>query len=220
MNPTGSLPSLADAVADRLLGALGFAHACAVRAARIGSPASMIAASAVGVALSGAALTSWPAAPRAEAVQTVEASASIAPQAAYAPAPAAAVPPPPVVMALDYDVAYFWPKAPQTVAEAVEIREGPANFAKPIRAARPGERLRINGVVDEAPGGPWYRVRLEDGRDGFFAAGILEIGAFRRQRAQERSVETAGASPAPATSAGAPLVVAGPGEQESGPPSF
>jgi hypothetical protein len=137
-----------------------------------------------------------------------------------APLPLGAPPAAPVQLALDYDVTFFWPKTPQTVAEAVAIREGPADYAKVIRSARPGERLRINGKVEDAPDGPWLRVRLEDGRDGYFAADTLEIGQFRRRRAEERVLEAETAPEAAPAAAGAPLIVAGPDGPEAGSPSF
>jgi hypothetical protein len=218
MSPGGTLQSFADAIADFLLHALAFGRSRFMAASRFGSPASMIAACGVGVVACAAALATWPAASTAVALSpSVKPVQSVA---AYAPAPMGALPPPPVQTALDYDVAYFWPKAPQTVADPVAIRVGPADYAALIRAARPGERLRINGVVEEAPGGPWMRVRMEDGRDGYFAAETMEIGAFRRRRSAERAVEAASSPEATSTSAGAPLVVAGPSEAEVGPPSF
>jgi hypothetical protein len=220
MSTPTRLASLADAAADRLLAVLAFARRQAVHAARFGSPASMIGASALGVALCALALVAWPEARQAVAAVTTVRAAQAADEAGGAPAPMVAIPPPPVQTALDYDVAFYWPKAPQTVAEAVAIREGPASFTRSIRAAKPGERLRINGVVEDAPDGPWYRVRLEDGRDGYLAARTLEIAAYRSRRAAERAAEAAAAPEAPPPAVGAPLVVAGQSEPEPGPPSF
>ncbi|MBL8559844.1 MAG: SH3 domain-containing protein [Hyphomonadaceae bacterium] len=211
--------SVADAIADQVLNALAFSRRQLARAAAFGTPASMTAAAILGVGLCIVSLATWPA--------THPAMASYAPVAVEtdmtpisAPAPMGAPPAAPVQLALDYDVAFFWPNTPQTVAEPVAIRDGPADYAKVIRPARPGERLRINGVVVEAPDGPWFRVRLEDGRDGYFAAEPVEIGQFRRRRAEERALEAAGAPSAPPVALGAPLIVAGPSGEPDGPPSF
>jgi hypothetical protein len=133
-------------------------------------------------------------------------------------APAAAI-----ESVLDYAVVFFWPATPQTVADPVAIREGPADYARVIRAARPGERLRINGKVAAAPGGPWLRVRLADGRDGYFAARTVDVGAFRRRRAAEVETAAAGmADPAIVDGLGAPLIVdrTQPDDAEIGPPAF
>lgn len=191
-------------------------------ATRFGSPASMALSAGIGFATLAGALVSWP---------VSDAPASVA-RAASAPvgvvmtpvssvAPVGAPPPPPVQIALDYDVVFFWPKTPQTVAEPVAIREGPADYARTIRSARPGERLRINGRVDDAPDGPWLRVRLEDGRDGYFAARTIDVGAYRRPPASIPVVD--GVPPpegAPDMTTGAPLIVAGPTSEPDGPPSF
>jgi len=219
MSPGGALQSFADAIADHILNALAFGKRHVVEASRFGSPASMIGASALGAIACTVALASWPAASPVAVAHAPEASVEET-LAAYAPEPVGSAPARLVQTALDYDVAYFWPKSPQTVATPVAIRTGPADYAELIRAARPGERLRINGVAADAPGGPWLRVRMEDGRDGYFAAETIEIGAFRRSRAQERAVEAAAVAEAAPASTGAPLVVAGPSEAEVGPPSF
>jgi hypothetical protein len=214
-----AVQSIADTVADHVLNALAFARRQIVRAGTFGTPASMTAAAVVGVALCAAALSTWPASNTAMAAHApVAVEAAMTPISA--PAPMGAPPAAPVQLALDYDVTFFWPKTPQTVAEAVAIREGPADYAKVIRAARPGERLRINGKVEDAPDGPWLRVRLEDGRDGYFAADTLEIGQFRYRRAQQRALEADQAPEAPPTVVGAPLIVAGPDGPEAGLPSF
>lgn len=213
-----AVQSIADTVADQVLNALGFARRLLVRAGTFGSPASMTAAALVGVALCAAALATWPASNTAMAAHApVAVETEMTPISA--PAPMGAPPAAPVQLVLDYDVAFFWPTTPQTVAEAVAIRDGPADYAKVIRPARPGERLRINGRVDDAPDGPWFRVRLEDGRDGYFAAQTLEIGQFRRRRAEERALESDQAPVGPAI-VGAPLIVAGPSGEPDGPPSF
>jgi len=214
-----AVQSVADTVADHVLNALAFARRQLARAGNFGSPASMTAAAVLGVALYAAALASWPAtntAMAAHAPVTVETVLT----PISAPAPTGAPPAAPVQIALDYDVTFFWPKTPQTVAEAVAIREGPADYAKIIRPARPGERLRINGLVEDAPDGPWRRVRLEDGRDGYFAAETLEIDLFRRRRAEQRARELDQAPPAPPAAVGAPLILAGPDGPEAGLPSF
>lgn len=220
MSLGGTLQSFADAIADHILNALAFGKRHVVEASRFGSPASMIGASALGVVACTIALVSWPAAaPAAAVAHTPEASVEET-LAAYAPEPMGAAPARLVETALDYDVAYFWPKTPQTVGTPVAIRTGPADYAELIRAAKPGERLRINGVAADAPGGPWLRVRMEDGRDGYFAAETMEVGAYRRRRAAEPAVETVSAPDLGPISTGAPLVVAGPSEAEIGPPSF
>lgn len=145
----------------------------------------------------------------------------VAEAAPAAPAPTGTAPAPAIENVLDYAVAFYWPARPQTVAEPVALREAPAGYARVIRAARPGERLRINGRVADAPGGPWLRVRLADGRDGYFAARTLDVGAFRSRRAAAATTGT-GADVAAAES-GAPFVVLPPAiaeESEIGPPSF
>lgn len=219
MSPGGTLQSFADAIADHILNALAFGKRHVVEASRFGLPASMIGASALGAVACTVALATWPAATPAAVAHTPKASVEET-IAAYAPAPTGEAPARLVQTALDYDVAYFWPKSPQTVANPVAIRTGPADYAELIRAAKPGERLRINGVAADAPGGPWLRVRMEDGRDGYFAAETIEVGAYRRRRAAEPSVESVSAPDAGPISTGAPLVVAGPSEAEIGPPSF
>ncbi len=145
----------------------------------------------------------------------------VAEAAPAAPAPTGTAPAPAIENVLDYAVAFYWPARPQTVAEPVALREAPAGYARVIRAARPGERLRINGRVTDAPGGPWLRVRLADGRDGYFAARTLDVGAFRSRRAAAAATGT-GADVAAAES-GAPFVILPPAiaeESEIGPPSF
>lgn len=211
--------SIADAVADVVLNALAFGRDMAARAVRFGSPASMMAAALMGVALCAVALATWPASSSA-----VASSAPVTLETPMIPVsattPVVAVPPPPVQIALDYDVAFFWPLTPQTVAQPVAIREGPADYAEVIRAARPGERLRINGRVEEAPGGPWLRVRMEDGRDGYFAARTIDVGAYRPRLTEAPGFdETAPPTSEPGV-AGAPLVVAGDSDADIGPPSF
>lgn len=220
MSLGGSLQSFADAIADHILNALAFGKRHVVEASRFGSTASMIGASALGAVVCTIALVSWPAAAPASAVAHTPKASVEETLASYAPEPMGAAPARLVETALDYDVAYFWPKTPQTVATPVAIRTGPADYAELIRAAKPGERLRINGVAADAPGGPWLRVRLEDGRDGYFAAETIEVGAYRRRRAAEPTAEPVPAPEAGPTATGAPLVVAGPSESEIGPPSF
>lgn len=214
-----AVQSIADNVADQMLAALGFVRRQLVRAGNFGSPASMTAAALVGVALCAVALATWPATPAAMAAHApVVVQTEMTPVSA--PVPMGAPPAAAVQLALDYDVTFYWPKTPQTVAEAVAIREGPADYAKVIRAARPGERLRINGKVEDAPDGPWLRVRLEDGRDGYFAAKTLEVGQYRRPRPADPSLEAVAASESTPLSAGAPLIIAGPDGPEAGSPSF
>lgn len=214
-----AVQSIAGSVADKVIAGLAFARRQLARAASFGTPASLTAAAVAGVALCAAALATWPETNAAMAAHTpAPVATDMTPISA--PAPMGAPPAAPVQLALDYDVRFFWPTTPQTVAEPVAIREGPADYAKVIRPAKPGERLRINGRVDEAPNGPWFRVRLEDGRDGYFAAETLEIGQFRRRRAEERSRESDEGPEAPPAAVGAPLIVAGPSSDPDGPPSF
>ena len=136
-------------------------------------------------------------------------------------APIGTPPPAAIETALDYDVVFYWPARPQTVAEPAAIREGPATYARVIRSAHPGERLRINGRVEEAPNGPWLRVRLADGQDGYFAAHTIDVGVFRQRRAVEATqVADTGVV---VEAAGAPLLSSSPdayGDPESGPPLF
>lgn len=123
--------------------------------------------------------------------------------------------------ALDYDVVFFWPARPQTVSEPVAIRQGPASYALLIRSARPGERLRINGRVEDAPNGPWLRVRLADGQDGYLAARTIDVGAFRHRRAVEAT--QVAETDVTGEAAGAPLAPLQPdeyGDPDVGPPSF
>lgn len=222
MIQNGAQRDVIDRVAALAQRAWAWLYARMAPAARFGSPASMTMGASFGVLAFAGALASWPVdgAP-ASAARAAQAPVSVAMTPISAPAPVAALPPPPVQMALDYTVAFFWPKTPQTVAEPVAIREGPADYARTIRSARPGERLRINGRVDDAPDGPWLRVRMEDGRDGYFAARTIDVGAYRRPPASIVAVD--GVAPpegAPDTTTGAPLIVAGPTSEPDGPPSF
>jgi hypothetical protein len=140
--------------------------------------------------------------------------------AAEAPAPVGAAPGAAVESVLDQDVVFFWPATPQTVEQPVAIRTGPSGTAPLIRNARPGERLRINGKAPDALGGPWHRVRLADGRDGYFAARTVDVAAWRRRRAAEADAAFAGGTDPAAR--GAPLIYdrAVSEESETGPPSF
>ena len=187
---------------------------------RFGSPASMALSAGVGFVTLAGALASWPVSEApASVARTAQAPVSVAMTPAIAPV--GAPPPPPVQIALDYDVVFYWPKTPQTVAEPVAIRTGPAGYAKVLRSARPGERLRINGRVDDAPGGPWLRVRLEDGSDGYFAANTMDVGAFRRRRVEAPAVELDVVAPeVTPDQTGAPLLIAGPAAEPEPSPSF
>lgn len=221
--------------AQAALAAAGPALAPVVRAvATFGTAANMAFAAALGavafvVALAAGpmetpAVAASPAPVEAATAAPLPARAAPGPASVAAstpPAPTGAAPAPAIENVLDYAVAFYWPERPQTVAEPVALREAPAGYARIIRAARPGERLRINGRVADAPGGPWLRVRLADGRDGYFAAKTMDVGAFRSRRAAPTPSET-GADVAAAES-GAPFVVLPPAiaeESEIGPPSF
>jgi hypothetical protein len=200
-----------------------------------GSPGSFLFAAVVGVFAFTAAVASGPIAPReAEAAPAIRRDLPLtdvavrpAPLTPAQPgdlAPIGAPPPPAIDTALDYAVAYYWPLRPQTVTAPAAIREGPAPWAKVLRQARPGERLRINGRTIDAPGGPWLRIRLSDGRDGYVAGRTIDADAWRRQRAA--SVQTAAVADGPvaADAVGAPLAAAGPDEGPDpdvvDPPSF
>jgi len=206
-------------------------------AARPGSAGSLVLAACLGVAAFAAALASGPISsreaeaasppPRPDLPLTDVSIRPALPTTATAPlAPIGAPPPPAIDLALNFEVEYFWPATPQTVAEAVAIRDGPAPRARVLRAARPGERLRINGRVVDAPDGPWWRVRLASGQDGYFAARTVDAGVYRRRRAAETPAGEA--APAPNTMAdarGAPLMPTPPPDEDpdpdlSGPPSF
>jgi hypothetical protein len=205
---------------DRVQRAGAWLRARVTPVARFGSPASMTLGAALGVMACAGALASWPADGATAAIRAVSAPIALTPVSA--PQAVGAPPPPPLQLALDYEVAFFWPKTPQTVSEPVAIREGPSEDARAIRSARPGERLRINGRVDDAPDGPWLRVRLDSGRDGYFAARTIDVGAYRRPPPAAPVVDPA-TSPdgvAPDGAAGAPLFVAGPAVEPDGPPSF
>lgn len=219
------------------------AHALGVRvkhwaaeAAKPGSAGSLVLAACLGIAAFAAALASGPISSReAEAASPPPrpdlplTDVSIAPHK-MAPAgllaPIGAAPPPAIDLALNFEVEYFWPTTPQTVAESVAIRDGPAPWAKTLRMARPGDRLRINGRVLDAPEGPWLRVRLPTGQDGYFAARTLDASVYRRRRAAQTT--TADADPAGdalAEASGAPLMPTpppdeGPDPDLSAPPSF
>ncbi|MDX2234793.1 MAG: SH3 domain-containing protein [Hyphomonadaceae bacterium] len=201
-------------------------------AATFGSAANMAAAAVLGAGVFALALLASPvdrgvAGPTAEAAPgrapapamraAAPALASAQPVTAEGAAPGAAV-----ETVLDYTVAFYWPDTPQTVAEPAAVRDGPTDFARVIHTARPGERLRINGRVDDAPGGPWLRVRLADGADGYFAARTVDVGAFRRRRAEEARMAAAAPDEALAAERGAPLALppAIAEESEIGPPSF
>jgi len=199
-------------------------------ASRFGSSGNLALAACLGVFAFAWTLMAGPLATVAPAVATAPAarptaSAPAAPAGAQdtpasfeAPAPVGQAPGAIVETALDYDVAFYWPQTPQTVTEPVAIRSGPATWAQLLRSARPGERLRINGRVEDAPGGPWYRVRLADGRDGYLAARTTDVGSWRRKRAAEAR---AAAETAATAVAGAPLAVPGaPTAPDAPPPAF
>jgi hypothetical protein len=207
-----------------------------VDVARPGSAASLVFAACLGVIAFAAALATGPIAPR-----EAEASAPVRPDlpltdvsvrerlptmtASRELAPIGAPPPPAIDFALNFEVAYFWPLRPQTVSEPVAIRDGPASSAKVLRHARPGERLRINGRVEDAPDGPWLRVRLADGSDGYFTGRTVDASSWRRKRPPETAPQAAPGSDAFADVAGAPLMPTpppdeGPDLDLSGPPSF
>lgn len=199
------------------------------QAATFGSAGSMLLAAVAGVIAFAFALASIP-------VETLQAAPPVAPAATPAPAshapltnisapgelpaPIGTAPGPAVETALDYDVVFYWPARPQTVVEPVAIRDGPAPYAHVIRSARPGERLRINGRAEDAPNGPWLRVRLEDGRDGYFAAKTVDVGVFRRKRAVETATPDANAGEAAETGAPITLNVPPPPDADFGPPTF
>ncbi|KAF0178771.1 MAG: hypothetical protein FD160_2211 [Caulobacteraceae bacterium] len=222
MIQSGPQGDIIDRVAARVQRTRTWLHARMAPAARFGSPANMSVGAVAGVAAFAGALLSWPAASAPASVARADFGPAVVDMTPIsAPAPVGAPPPPPLQLALDYDVAFFWPKTPQTVAEPVAIREGPAGYAKTIRSARPGERLRINGRVDDAPDGPWLRVRLEDGRDGYFAARTIDVGSYRRPPAAAPAADDAAPLEGePGVTAGAPLIVAGPTSEPDGPPSF
>lgn len=207
-----------------------------VEAATPGSAGSLVLAACLGVAAFAMALASAPILPHeAEAASPPVrpdlplTDVSLRPPGfAVAPtslAPIGAPPPPAIDLALNFEVAYFWPATPQTVTEPVAIREGPAPRAKVLRAARPGERLRINGRVVDAPSGPWLRVRLASGQDGYFAARTVDASSYRRRRAADPATVDAPPAQTLADVAGAPLMPTpppdeGPDPDVSGPPSF
>lgn len=210
-------------------------RAWARHAATFGSAGSMVLGAVLGAAAFVFALASPSAPVSASTPATVRApeirgrltdiSAPVTPAPAMvAPdmlAPIGAPPPAAIETALDYDVVFFWPARPQTVAEPVAIRDGPASYARVLRSARPGERLRINGRVEDAPNGPWLRVRLADGQDGYFAARTVDVGAFRQRRATE-AAQVAEAGAVSVEAAGAPLMSSPDdySDPEIGPPSF
>lgn len=115
---------------------------------------------------------------------------------------------------LTYDVDYYWPDEPQTVATPTRIRTRPEKGASVLTIAAPGERLRINGRI-QVGSTDWYRVRLPDARDGYFAADdvVVALADYRRRRAatvraqmvDASSVDASAAAPAFGPSAGAPL---------------
>ena len=198
-------------------------------AATFGSAGSMVLAALMGMAAFALALASTPlsapeAPPVAPAVSQPPLTSISVPRAPPAGepelAPIGTAPGPAVETVLDYDVTFYWPATPQTVAEPVAIRDGPAPYARVIRSARPGERLRINGRAEDAPRGPWLRVRLEDGRDGYFAAHTVDVGAFRRKRAAEIATPDPAAEAAVADGAPLTLNVPPPPDADFGPPTF
>jgi hypothetical protein len=217
--------------------ALACVQRWAVSAATPGSAGSLVFAAVLGAAAFAAALAAAPLGPPAAKAAAPAAirphlpltDVSTAQPAADDPAalellPATGAPPPPAIdTALDFEVVFYWPATPQTVSEPTAIREGPAPWARVVRSARPGERLRINGRVDAAPQGPWYRVRLADGRDGYFAAHTVDSASFRRRREPTQVAEAM----APVGDAvGAPLMPTPPPEDGGpemdviGPPAF
>ncbi len=229
------MDSAPDPMTDFARRAMARLRVWARHAANFGSAGSMVLGAMLGVAAFAFALASppppapenTPATARAPDIRgrLTDISATAAPAPAMvapgALAPIGVPPPPAVETALDYDVVFFWPARPQTVAEPVAIRDGPAPYAHMIRSARPGERLRINGRVEDAPNGPWLRVRLADGQDGYFAARTVDVGVFRQHRAAE-ATQVVDAGAVPAETAGAPLM-SSPDEYsdpEIGPPSF
>lgn len=225
MAPEPQAPGAFEAFA---LGALPRLRGWVRHAGTFGSAGSMVLAALLGAATFAFAL----AAPKPPApaiapemrgrLTDVSAPAPAAAEAPGALAPMGAPPPAAIETALDYDVVFFWPARPQTVASAAAIRKGPAAWAPVIRNARPGERLRINGRVDDAPNGPWLRVRLADGQDGYFAARTVDVGVFRQRRAEE-APQVAATGETPVEAAGAPLIAPPPDEAagpEAGAPSF
>jgi hypothetical protein len=211
-------------------------RALTVSATSFGSAPNMAAASLLGALAFLVTLVAAPPEPAAAASQPTRSIQAPAPSGPLqdvsisvpavtgdmAPAPMGAPPPPAVQTVLDYDVVFYWPATPQTVTDAVAIREGPAGYARVLRQARPGERLRINGKVEGAPGGPWYRVRLAEGGDGYFAARTVDVAGYRRARkAQTVEVAATGDGPAVIDPFGAPLMAPTVSEEsEIGPPSF
>lgn len=213
--------------------ARALAWSWARQAATFGSAGSMVLAACVGAVAFVIALSSTPmqaATPAPTAIRAPSAPAVrgpltdiSAPSDIELLAPVGTPPGAAVETALDYDVVFFWPATPQTVAEPVAIRAGPAARAHVIRSARPGERLRINGRVASAPNGPWLRVRLETGQDGYFAARTMDVGAFRRQRAADPANAALAPDAGDGVVIGAPLTVAAPEikpDADTGPPAF
>lgn len=192
-------------------------------AATFGSAGSLAFAAVLGAAAFLAALSIAPP-PPAQATPAPKSSAPLT-DVSVRPgslAPVGTPPPPAVQTVLDYEVTYFWPERPQTVAEPTAIRQGPAARTALIRTARPGERLRINGKVVDAPQGPWLRVRLAEGGDGYIQARTVDVAAFRQRRAAEVAATT-GEGADVAAASGAPLIPPSPAiaeESELGPPSF
>lgn len=210
----------------------------AVLAATPGSAHSLALAAAIGVIAFAGAVGAVPShQPVRAAVQAPAASAPApltpialqqtaslpASQNGDALAPVGAPPLPAIDRAFDYPVVFFWPATPQTVVDAAAIREGPSTSARVLRSARPGDRLRINGRVANAPSGPWWRVRLPDGRDGYLSAHTMDVAAYRRKRAAETAEAGETPDPALADVTGAPLMPTPPDEgpdPDISPPSF
>jgi hypothetical protein len=93
---------------------------------------------------------------------------------------------------LTYDVEYFWPDQPQTVAVSTRVRSRPENGAKILTLATPGQRLRINGRI-RVGATDWYRVRLPDARDGYFAGEehVMALADYRRRATARREMVAA-----------------------------
>jgi hypothetical protein len=95
---------------------------------------------------------------------------------------------------LNYRVAFFAPQAPLTVMEPTRLRSLPSQDSRALSTLQPGVKLRINGRVDDAPGGPWLRHKLTNGSVGFVAEDLT--GDLRNWRAARAAAAKAKATAA------------------------
>lgn len=151
-----------------------------------GVSAALVAAASLALAAvalaSGVKPSNAPAAPSAPS-PAVKIDAPAAPQTAAVQSPAEA---------MGYREVVFLAPRPMTVSETVRLRDRPseAKDARVLGSVEPGDRIRITRVVGGAPEGPWLRLRLANGRDGYILAEhAADLVEWRDSRRAARSLE-------------------------------